>query len=236
MVHTIAWYRMLRLAPVALVLAAACHDAGPTRSLTLSITAKSVTTASLPVAAGLDADIVVGSGSSAITITKVQLFLSEIELSPGSTCSTTDEHDGCDELEVGPVPVDLPVDGTTKVFLDKLVPPGTYAALDAKVDSVIVTFTEGTTSGQTFKLAMGEDAQIEAAFQPPVTVDATTSNLTIDVDVASWFKDSSGAVLDPNDQANAMVIRDNVLRSFNAFEDDNHDGEDDAMESGGGDH
>lgn len=233
MVHAYPWYRALWIAPLALALAA-CSDPGPTRSLSLSVTAKSAASVSLPSPSGLNADIVVGSGATAITITKVHVVLSEIELSPGGTCSTMGEEDHCDELEVGPVPVDLPVDGTTKVFLDKVVPPGSYAALDAKVDSVVVTFTDANNQTHEFTLALGEDAEIEAAFQPAVTVDATTSNLTINVDVASWFKDATGAVIDPTVAANAAVIRENILRSFNAFEDDNHDGEDDAMESGGG--
>jgi hypothetical protein len=232
MVHAFPASRARWLAPLALILAA-CRDMGPSRSLSLSVTAKSVATASLPAAPGLNADIVVGSGTSAITISKVQVVMSEIELSTGGSCSSTGEHDNCDELEVGPVPVDVPVDGTTKVFLDKVVPPGTYTALEAKVDSVMVTFTDANNQAHDFKLALGEEAEIEAAFQTPVTVDATTSNLTINVDVASWFKDATGAVLDPTNPVNASLIRQNILRSFHAFEDDNHDGEDDDSEGGG---
>lgn len=234
MVHAFPSSRAPWFAAAALILAA-CSDTGPTRSLTLSVTTKATSTASLPAAPGLNADIVIGTGANSITITKVRVGLSEIELSPGGTCSTTAEHDDCEELEVGPVVVDLPVNGTgtPQVILDKVVPPGTYTALDASVDSVEVTFTDANNQTHDFKLALGDEAEIEAAFQAPVTVDATTSNLTINVDVASWFKDATGAVLDPTNPANASLIHQNILRSFHAFEDDNHDGEDDGLEGGG---
>jgi hypothetical protein len=223
--------RTLWLGPTVLLLAA-CSDLGPARSLTLSVTTKAAA-AALPAAPGLNADIVVGSGASAITITKVRIVLSEIELSTGGPCAPAGEHDNCEELEVGPVVVDLPVDGSTQVFLDKVVPPGTYTALEARGDSVLVTFTDANNQTHELKLSLGEDAEIEAAFQPPVAVDGATSNLTITVDVASWFKDASGNVIDPSDPANAGIIRQNILRSFHAFEDDNHDGEDDGEEAGG---
>src|SRR5574342_840007 len=94
MVHAFPSSRALWLAPPALILAA-CHDMGPSRSLSLSVTAKSAATASLPAAPGLNADIIIGSGANSLRITAVQVVLSEIELSTGGTCSPTDEHDGC---------------------------------------------------------------------------------------------------------------------------------------------
>lgn len=223
------------LAAAALMLVA-CSDPGPTRSLSFSVTTKSTASASLPAAPGLSADIIIGSGPNSLTIKSAQIVLSEIELSSGGACSTMDEHDNCDELEVGPVVVDLPVDGTTQAFLDKVVPAGTYTALEAKLDSVKVsgTYIDATGASHDVTFALGAHAEIEAAFASAVTVDASTSNLTINVDVASWFKDATGAVIDPTNPANASSIMENVQRSFHAFEDDNHDGEDDSME--GGDH
>jgi len=247
----------LWFAPMALILGS-CSDMGSTRPVSLSVTTKSSLTGSQPIAPGVRADIIIGTGPNSITISKVQVVLSEIELSPGGPCSTTSEDDGCDELETGPVLVDLPVDGTTKVVLDGLVPPGTYAALEAKLDavtaneeaganafltahpefagiSVMVTgvFTDANNQTHNFTFTSEADAEIEAAFQPPVAVDATTSNITINVDVASWFKDQSGGVIDPTNAANAGAIEENIQRSFQAFEDDNHDGESDDPDQSG---
>ncbi len=49
-------------------------------------------------------------------------------------------------------------------------------------------------------------------FPAPITVGPGTSNFTVSVDVASWFKDASGALLDPNDPANAETINANFRR------------------------
>jgi hypothetical protein len=47
------------------------------------------------------------------------------------------------------------------------------------------------------------------------------------VDIGSWFKDASGAVIDPTNAANARAIERNIERSARVFEDDDHDGVDD---------
>jgi hypothetical protein len=167
----------------------------------------------------------------------------------------TQEQD-CDELQAGPALVDLPTDGTTKVILDGVVPAGTYSKLRARLDalhqpdeddgpanasafltvhpdfkgiSVKVTgsFTDMAGTAHDFTFTSEVDAEIEAAFATPVTVGSGTSNVTIDVDVASWFKDAGGAVIDPTNSANAEAIARNIRQSFKAFEDDNHDGADD---------
>src|SRR2546426_12414008 len=142
----------------------------------------------------------VGTGANSLTISQAQIVLAEIELSPNGSCSTTDETDDCDELEAAPALVDLPVDGTTKVALDGVVPPGTYSALQAQLDavtpdedepggsaflqahadfqgiSVKVTgvFTDANSQTHPFTFTVEADAEIEAAFNPPVTVGAGT--------------------------------------------------------------
>jgi len=242
--------RPLWVVPAALLLAA-CNGTEPhSQPLSLSLTTKS---ASPGAAAGPSADLQIGTGANSLTISQAQVVLAEIELSPSGTCSTTGEQDDCDELEAAPALVDLPVDGTTKVVLDGAVPPGTYSALQAQLDavtpdedepggsaflqahpdfqgiSVKVTgvFTDANSQTHPFTFTVGADAEIAAAFNPPVTVGTGTSNLTIDVDLASWFKDATGAVIDPTNPANAGAIEENIQRSFRAFEDDNHDGTDD---------
>ena len=251
--------RALWFTPIALLLGA-CSDMGPSHPVSLSVTTKSASTTAPQGAPRVSGDIVVGTGANSLTISKVQIVLADIELSPGGSCSTTDENDDCEELEAAPALVDLPVDGSTLVILDGAVPPGTYSAFDAKLDavsandeeqgasafltahpdfagiSVQVTgvFTDANNQTHSFTFTSEADAEIEAAFQTPVTVGAGTSNLTINVDVASWFKDASGGVIDPTNTANTAAIEENIRRSFNAFEDDNHDGEDDHQEQNGG--
>ncbi len=253
------------LAPLVAGLAA-CDTTGPgTRALSLSITTKSAGPAPSPSApaSGLSADLHVGSGANALTISKVQIVLSEIELSTTGTCgaetgdneatgNSNDNHEeNCDEMEFGPLVVDLPLDGTTKAILDAAVPAGSYSGLQAELEavtpedegaitflrdhtgfagvSVMVSFTDAT--GVSHNFTSSVEAKIKVEFPTPVTVGTDTKNLTIEVDVASWFKDASGAVIDdPTNPANAEAINANIRKSFKAFGDDDHDGIDDDHE------
>src|SRR6266849_1707480 len=58
--------------------------------------------------------------------------------------------------------------------------------------------------------------------------------LTIDVNVGSWFKDASGAVIDPTKAENQRAIEQAIRASLSAFEDDDHDGDDDHAPEGAG--
>ena len=258
MTHPNSRRRLVSLAPAALLLVG-CTGTAPKASqpISLSITTRSPSTSSLPTASA-SASIQIGTGANSLTINQAQVVLSRLELSPSGSCATAGEKDDCDELQAGPALVDLPVDGTTKLVLDGAVAPGSYTALRAKLDavtpdedepgasaflvahpdwkgiSVKVTgvFTDAKSQTHDFTFTSEADAEIEAAFQPAITVAAGTSNLTVSVDVASWFKDETGAVIDPTDPANAHAIDHNVQRSFRTFEDDDRDGIDDHKESG----
>ena len=236
------------LAPLA-VAVAACEPTGPgSRALSLSVTTKSATSTSM---ASASAD---PSGGS-ISLSAAQVTLKEIELNTtGTSCEAEtdntaastpagtsddaqDEHDeNCAELELAPLQVNLPLDPTTKLILDALVPAGTYGGVQAKLEGVTVsgTFTPAGGSGQAFTFTSNAEAEIQMEFPTPITVGPASSNFTVSVDVASWFKDASGAFLDPNDPANGETINANIRHSFRAFGDQDQDGvDDDQAESGG---
>jgi len=154
----------------------------------------------------------------------------------------TNEHDGdnndghdCEPLNVGPVTVNLPLDGTTKVVLDGLVPAGTYTGLRARFGSVNVTgvFTDSGGTDHAFTFTSNTEAELELSFGAPVTVRSGTNNVTIDVNVGTWFTDAAGAVLDPTNPANREAIEHAIRASFRAFEDDDHDGTEDHAADGG---
>lgn len=150
-----------------------------------------------------------------------------------------DHEDGCAPVRADPVIVNVPLDGTTKIFLDASVPAGTYRGLRAKLDSVNVVgvFTDTTGADHPFTFASGVNAHISVEFDTPVTVDANSQNLTIDIDVSSWFKTSSGAIIDPTNPANQHAINRAIRASVRGFEDENHDGDDDHEgDHGGEDH
>ena len=246
LLRCIAW-----LAPVALFLAA-CNSNNPTtRALSVSTTSTSSTTVRTPV----------GVTGGSLSLSAAQVVLSKIELAPvGTTCAAETEHDdavrmgndehqaddnaaqegiedpSCEGLVLGPLTVPLPLDATTKVILDALVPPGTYTGVKAKLDAVTVSgvYTDVGGMDHPFTFTSRGHAKVEIKFPTPITVDATSANVTVTVDVASWFKDANGAVLDPADPANANTINRNIRRSLRAFGDDDHDGIDDTHEGAHG--
>jgi hypothetical protein len=211
-------------------------------------------------AATLANDVTVGSGPSSIRITKVEFVLAETELSRAEASATAADDGDRDELELDPLLIDLPLDASPPVqVLDALVPAGTYTRLEAKLHaveagdedgehggasfmtvhpdwpagvSVRVTgvFTDAAGATHDFTFTSGVSADIELEFASPVTVDATTRNITLTVDVAKWFTDAAGAAIDPTNAANADAIAANIRGSFEAFEDNDHDAVDDDHE------
>ena len=73
-------------------------------------------------------------------------------------------------------------------------------------------------------------AGIPTRVDTPVVVDASGSNVTVNVDVASWFRSSTGATIAPAPE-NASLIASRIQQSFRASEDDDRDGEDSDSDS-----
>ena len=252
---------LLAALPVGSLLVMACDATGPVLPRPVSLSVMIQPSAASP--AGLASDVTVGSGPNSIRITTVEFVLAETELSQAATCSTPPATaDNCDELELDPLLIHLPLTASPPVkVLDALVPPGTYTRLQSALHpvepadqegegggggssfmtahpdwptgvSVRVSgvFTDGAGATHDFTFTSGVSAEIEMAFASPVTVGATTQNITLTVDVASWFTDATGATIDPTNSANGDAIGANIRRSFRAFEDDNHDGVDDDLE------
>jgi hypothetical protein len=244
----IAW-----LAPLTVGLSA-CNSTSPsTQAFSVSTTTKTPTTT------GSTSQLTGG----ALTLSSAQVVLRKVELAPVSTtCATeteqedalrvsakrggdsmevhddsiaaNDHEESCEELNVGPLTVNLPLDATTAVILDALVPAGTYSGVRAQLGAVNVSgsFTPTGGTGHPFTFTSTGHAEVGIRLPTPVTVGPTTSNVTITVDVASWFKNDSGAFLDPSDTTNLGAINRNIRRSFRAFGDNDHDGVDDDHENG----
>jgi len=250
---------VLYLAPMALLLGA-CDSTAPNASQRINLSATIGSAAAHSSLSGPVADVIVSGTGGSVRITSAQIVLSHIKLTSDAACATdddendaddandqpdanetdadnNDEHD-CESVRVEPVLVDLPLDGTTKVILDALVPAGTYTGLRAKLEDVKVVgvFTDAGGTDHAFTFTSHVEGHMSVDFATPVTVDANTTNLTIDVDVGSWFKDASGAVTDPTNAAKQTVIEKAIRESLRAFEDDNHDGDDDHDGEGEGGH
>ena len=236
--------------------ALACSDATTShggRALSVSITtqAQGAVADRAPLA-----DVTVAVGSNSLVITKAQLVARRIELAPvdASGCAGVAEagdddssvQDGCAEVEVGPTLLDIPLDASTKTNITTSVPAGTYRALEIRIDPIssgnrastaflvahpefknMSVRVEGTFNGKAFVFVAPVDARIETLFSAPVTVDANSPNVTIAIDIANWFSDGAGGMLDPTNSSNASRISANIAGSLHAFEDDDHDGHDD---------
>jgi len=245
---------ILLLAPVAFLLTACDSTAPrPLQRINLSTTIGPAAASATP---GIVADLIVSGTGGSVRITSAQMTLSHIKLASGDvTCTDDDANEAddandqpdaneteaddndeaeCPPVRVEPVQVDLPLDGTTKVILDALVPAGIYRGLHAKVEGVKVVgvFTDAGGTDHPFTFTSDVRAEVEMDFAAPLTVDANSTNLTIDVDVGSWFKDATGAVIDPTNSANQETIEHAIRASLRAFEDNDHDGNDDHEEEG----
>jgi hypothetical protein len=170
------------------------------------------------------------------------------------------DDDGCAELEVGPSLVDLPVTGSVATTLNVTVPTGQYSAFEAKIQPVesrsngndkggtaflaahpelagVSVLVEGTFNGKAFTYTGAPRAQLESQFDPALSVTDGAANITVHVDLASWFKTSAGTLIDPStanvNGAASAVVAANIRRSFHAFRDDDRNGHDDRDDHGG---
>ena len=208
-------------------------------------------------------DITVGANNE-LVLSKVQVVVDKIELNEGdnTSCVTEIEDSGNDHADVGqecedvsrdPVLVDIPVDAAAHTVLSVPLTPGTYRKLEAKLEPARDNATafntanpnlvgksvrvEGKYKGTPFVFTSAVRSGLEMEFNPPLVIDATTTNATVSIDVAKWFLDSNGNAIDPGTAtagSDALSrIEDNIRRSFHAFEDDDHSGEDDHSEHHG---
>jgi hypothetical protein len=201
-------------------------------------------------AVGVAADTQVVGGTTLI-ITKVELVVREIELerADGAGC-TSGEDDACEEFEFGPVLVNLPLTPGAAQALDAEIPPGTYSEIEFEIHkpddgdpadqlflqqhpdfagiSIRVT---GTYDGVPFIHTTELDVEQELDLVPPLVVtEGTSTNITIFVDVSTWYL-VNGALVDPatanKDGANESAVNNNIKDSFRAFEDPDGTGSDD---------
>lgn len=245
---------ILSLAMLALV-GSGCSDAGPSNLNQLSF---NLATQPAPVAVKGASLGIIGSpetftdGTNTLIISKVELVLREIELhrADAVTECVTGVADDCEELELGPILLDVPLGtpGAARGFSVQLA-PGSYDQVEFEIHkaspsddaafvqahpelsdaSVRVT---GTYNATAFTYIGRFDVEMKFALSPPlVASEAAASDLTLFVDLDRWFRDQGGALLDPgtanSGQSNEGVVEQNIKTSLEAFEDLDHDGRDD---------
>lgn len=243
------------LAALAALAACSGNSSGPTnsgRQVAFQLaTAEKVTA---PGQAALMGPETVGAGNDTIVFTSVQLVLREIKLNRvgGTACDTT-QSDSCEELEVGPVLLDLPLGAGADRQFTVQIDTGSYDRIEFEVhkpessddagfialhpafDGVSIMAT-GTWNGTPFTYTSDLDVEQEYTISPPLLVTETTgANVTLRVDLAGWFLNQAGdGLIDPLTANKGGQfegeVKSNIEASVNAFEDEDHDGADDSTD------
>lgn len=240
---------------VVLALAACSDGTGPGDGTALSLSVAAGPSA-VAQTSGPAAVVTQSDGTSTLVITRAALVLREIEL--GSDEVESCEHSGvegdddhCEELEIGPVLLELPLDGGVSHVVTIDVPPGIYDELEYEVhkpggdpadeaflqahpdfDGVSV-LVEGTFDGVPFVFTQDLDEEQEVSLDPPLSVleGAGPTNVTLQIDVSGWFMTGENTLVDPATAgpggANEALVEANIRRSIDAFEDHDEDGEHD---------
>jgi hypothetical protein len=239
------------------VLAACSGDSsGPSvagRQVAFQLATKPSTAA--PSQAALVGQEIIAAGSDTIVLTSVQIVLREIELKRvgGSVCDSAQGHDECEEIEFGPTLLDLPLGtGGAERQLTVAIDTGSYGKIEFEVhppesgdstDSAFIALNPafdgisirvvGTYNGTAFTYTSDLGVEQEYSFIPPLTVTETAgTSVTLFADLNSWFlNQTADGLIDPAsaNKGGALEgeVKSNIEASLNAFEDDDHDGEDD---------
>lgn len=217
---------------------------------TLGLSARSSSAAGAVDANGIT---MTDANGNTLIISDVRIVLSQVELkneNSGLGCDdpASTEKD-CEELEIGPIMIDLPLDGTVATEFAVPVSPGTFDQVEYEIhratadDHEIVTarpqltdhsiYVSGTYNGISFEYVSNLEIKQEKQLNPPLEIAAgvTSVNLTLDVNLDGWFVDGGGILLDPATAnpggLNETTINNNILNSMATYEDDNFDGIDD---------
>ena len=241
--------------PLALALAA-CGDGGTgpdadaegrTRVTLSAVSAQALGGGGAAAVAALIED---GQGNT-LLLTRVAVVIREIELERQfDECDDDSSNDNCEEFEVGPFLLELPLDGGVIGIGDIDVPPGLYDELEFEVHKPsddtpddlafleahpefkgVSIWVEGVFNGGEpfiFLQDLNEDQEID--LDPPleVTAESLPLNLTLELDVSGWFRDPSGILVDPvsanKGGENEDLVEENIKNSIELFEDDDRDG------------
>lgn len=231
---------------------AACSDSTSADRRLVSV---SFSTQAALASNGAALDVTVDDGTNTLVITKAQVVIRKLELkrSDATVCPDDEDEDNpsaedCEEVKLGPMLVDLPLTEGASTEITASIPAGTYRELEFKIhrptstpaDQAFVAANpnfadasirlEGTFNGTPFVYTSRLTDKIELEFEPPVALDADNKNVTINVDLSSWFR-SGGTIIDPATanpgQPNEQLVNNNIRSSLKSFEDDDKDGSED---------
>jgi len=233
---------------------AACGDGtGPTTGAQVSLTFASSVAAGAAAAPSFGGPMAVPftDGVNTLEITSVKVVLREIELERVEIADCDVEPAECEDFEIGPVLIDLSLDGTTNTNISVAVSAGTYDEIEFDVHkasnddpedaafllanptmeskSIIVEGTYNTVAF-TYETDLNEEQELDLVPNLAIGEDAPPTNVTIRFDVSTWFLDGNGNLFDPatanKGEPNENVAKDNIKNSIEAFEEEDKDGDD----------
>jgi hypothetical protein len=91
----------------------------------------------------------------------------------------------------------------------------------------------GRYNGELFEFTQDLDEEQEVELSPPLVVEegAQPTNVTVAIDVVTWFVAPDGSLIDPRTAEdggpNEGLVEENIRNSIEGFEDEDEDGEDD---------
>ncbi len=195
--------------------------------------------------------LVIAVNNDTLKITSVELVLREIELKRATApdCDSTSRAEDCEEFSIGPQLVSLPLAPGAQQVIAADIDSGTYTKVEFEIhkpggdpadqqflaahpDFANVSIrVRGLFNGTPFTYTTPMDQEQEYEFNPPVVIGGTAAaNLTILMDVGTWFRvGGTGALIDPATAnvggQNEGAVRENIKNSIEAFEDDDRDGD-----------
>jgi hypothetical protein len=242
-----------------LLLAIGCSDAGgPAADTKLNFNLATSGAASASTASGGPETF--SDGTNTLVIEQVDLVLREVELRTGASgddCGESMNHESCEKLELGPILLSLPLgtDSALRAFSVD-VPAGSYTGVQFEIhppsgseDAAFIAanpsfenvsvHVAGTYNGVTFDFVSDLEAEQEIHFATPLVVtEGAATDLTLLVDLDTWFRDAAGIILDPATaaagQLNENLVKENIRSALDAFEDHDCNGIDD--DNGDGQH
>jgi hypothetical protein len=189
-----------------------------------------------------------------VIVDKVELVLSHIELAKAVASCTTGRKGSegeCEDIQLDPMLVSVPVSSTVKTLVTTPVPEGIYGAFHATIDvvrpgddqqgakafldanpgfagvslKVYGTYKKSGAADQKFVYTSTAKGEIETEFAPPLDVSKSNMNVTVELDVSGWFRSPTGVInpISPT-SADAAMIDANIRKSLKAFEDNDKDG------------
>jgi hypothetical protein len=192
-------------------------------------------------------------GTHTLILDQVEMVIREVELKRISDDDCDDlsgpDHDACEAFEVGPILLDLPLDGSVAQVVASEVPPDTYDELEFDVHKPdddtpadlqflqqhpdfkgVSIRVEGSFDGESFVFLQDLNEERELDLIPPLVIEEgfDAVNLTLELDVSSWFRTPGSVLLDPRTankgEFNEELVEENIKTSIRAFPDLDSDG------------